>query len=144
MQRLRMPACNCCIPWLLHSLTVAFLATLLQELCELLDIRLVEIRRRWQEGRLQAIGFRWAGCALLMTAPLCWGATLESCCTVAVPLRGPGGANTSLACCSCVYASPACSAEEVAHLVQALFEDTDLRRDFLHLLAQQQEEAGLL
>ena len=33
----------------------------LRELCELLDIRLVEIRRRWQEGRLQAIGFRWEG-----------------------------------------------------------------------------------
>jgi len=32
-----------------------------QELCELLDIRMVEIRRRWQDGRLQAIGFRWAG-----------------------------------------------------------------------------------
>lgn len=30
----------------------------MQELCELLDIRMVEIRQRWQEGRLQAIGFR--------------------------------------------------------------------------------------
>jgi hypothetical protein len=39
---------------------------------------------------------------------------------------------------------PACSAEEVAHLVQALFEDTDLRRDFLHLVAQQKEGEGLL
>lgn len=29
----------------------------LRELSELLDIRLVEIRRRWQDGRLQAIGF---------------------------------------------------------------------------------------
>ena len=37
--------------------------SLLKELCELLDIRMVEIRRRWQDGRLQAIGFRrvpWA------------------------------------------------------------------------------------
>lgn len=34
-----------------------------QELCELLDIRLVEIRGRWAEGRLQALGFRcgWVG-----------------------------------------------------------------------------------
>jgi hypothetical protein len=30
----------------------------LQELCELLDIRMVEIRQRWQEGRLEALGFR--------------------------------------------------------------------------------------
>jgi hypothetical protein len=42
--------------------------------------------------------------------------------------------------------SCACSAGEVSHLVAALFEDTDLRRDFLHLLASRQEEedAGLL
>eukprot|EP00887_Chlorella_sp_A99_P003530 scaffold7.g3530.t1 len=55
----------------------------LRELAELLDIRMVEIRQRWQEGRLPALGF---------------------------------------------------SAAEVAHLVCALFEDTDLRRDFLALL----------
>jgi centromere/kinetochore protein ZW10 len=68
----------------------------LQELCELLDIRMVEIRQRWQEGRLEALGFR---------------------------------------------------AAEVRHLVRALFEDTDLRRDFLHLLeaaAEQEEAAELL
>lgn len=29
----------------------------MQELLELLDIRLVEIRRRWGEGRLSALGF---------------------------------------------------------------------------------------
>jgi hypothetical protein len=35
----------------------------------------------------------------------------------------------------------------VRHLVRALFEDTDLRRDFLHLLeaaAEQEEAAELL
>lgn len=41
----------------------------LQELCELLDIRMVEIRHRWQEGRLQALGFRCgAGCSLCVGA----------------------------------------------------------------------------
>ena len=58
----------------------------LRELSELLDIRMVQIRQRWQEGRLPALGF---------------------------------------------------SAEEVAHLVLALFEDTDLRRDFLALLEEE-------
>ncbi|KDD73069.1 hypothetical protein H632_c2569p1 [Helicosporidium sp. ATCC 50920] len=55
----------------------------LKELLELLDIRLVVIRERWEEGRLAALGF----------AP-----------------------------------------QEVAHLVRALFEDTEMREDFLHLL----------
>ncbi|PRW33925.1 centromere kinetochore zw10-like protein [Chlorella sorokiniana] len=68
----------------LHERTPAVMK--LRELCELLDIRMVEIRQRWQEGRLQAIGF---------------------------------------------------SADEVAHLVLALFEDTDLRRDFLRSLEQE-------
>ncbi|KAL4418799.1 hypothetical protein ABPG77_010208 [Micractinium sp. CCAP 211/92] len=75
----------------LHERTPAVMK--LRELCELLDIRLVEIRQRWQDGRLQAIGF---------------------------------------------------SAEEVAHLVCALFEDTDLRRDFLALLESEAEDAALL
>ncbi|GAB4812980.1 hypothetical protein N2152v2_000026 [Parachlorella kessleri] len=52
----------------------------LRELLELLDIRLLEIRRRWADGRLQALGF---------------------------------------------------SAGEVAHVVAALFDHSDLRRDFL-------------
>jgi len=30
-----------------------------------------------------------------------------------------------------------CSADEVSHLVLALFEDTDLRRDFLRSLEQE-------
>ncbi|KAI7835683.1 hypothetical protein COHA_010422 [Chlorella ohadii] len=68
----------------LHERTPAVMK--LRELCELLDIRMVEIRQRWQEGRLQAIGF---------------------------------------------------SADEVSHLVLALFEDTDLRRDFLRSLEQE-------
>ncbi|KAL4425306.1 hypothetical protein ABPG75_009322 [Micractinium tetrahymenae] len=75
----------------LHERTPAVMK--LRELCELLDIRLVEIRQRWQDGRLQAIGF---------------------------------------------------SAEEVGHLVCALFEETDLRRDFLVLLESEAEDAALL
>ncbi len=71
-------------------------ASSVQELLELLDIRLMEIRRRWAEGRLPALGF---------------------------------------------------SAAEVAHVVRALFDHSDLRRDFLEQLeeeAQQGAGAGLL
>lgn len=65
----------------------------MQELLELLDIRLVEIRRRWGEGRLPALGF---------------------------------------------------SSREVAHVVRALFDHSDLRRDFLHQLEREAADAALL
>ena len=56
----------------------------LQELLELMDVRLVEIDDRWKSGKLQACGF---------------------------------------------------SSQEVIHVVRALFEDTDMRRQVLHTVA---------
>ncbi|KAL3153383.1 hypothetical protein ABBQ38_011722 [Trebouxia sp. C0009 RCD-2024] len=56
----------------------------LQELLELMDVRLVEIEDRWESGRLQTCGFE---------------------------------------------------SQEVIHLVKALFEDTEMRRRVLHIVA---------
>lgn len=61
-----------------------------QELCELLDIRMVEIRRRWQEGRLQALGFRWVWRA--------WGMGGQGC-----PLTSH---RPRLACCEDPHCAP--------------------------------------
>lgn len=56
-----------------------------------MDIRMADIRRRWQEGRLPALGF---------------------------------------------------TAAQVAHLVMALFEDTNVRQGLLALLAAAEQEGG--
>ena len=56
----------------------------IQELLELMDVRLVEFEDRWESGRLQTCGF---------------------------------------------------DSQEVLHLVKALFEDTDMRRQVLHVVA---------
>lgn len=56
----------------------------IQELLELMDVRLVEIEDRWESGRLQTCGFE---------------------------------------------------SQEVIHVVKALFEDTDMRRHVLHVVA---------
>lgn len=56
----------------------------MQELLELMDVRLVEFEDRWESGRLQTCGFE---------------------------------------------------SQEVIHLVKALFEDTEMRRRVLHIVA---------
>ena len=119
-----------------------------QEVCELLDIRMVEIRQRWQEGRLQAIGLRrvcvggggGVGWLWLCLGPGGSRFPKNGKPTFQLLLTRPPPPPPRLR----PVLPPACSAGEVAHLVAALFEDTDLRRDFLQLLEQQQqlEEEG--
>lgn len=135
----------------------------LQELCELLDIRLVEIRGRWAEGRLQALGFR---CGAGLTGQRAWAGSVPGEPARTAGVRAVGTSTRPHCCRSCSLCSvddvgrlvqalfedtqltaraspplllprpvfPSRSVDEVGHLVQALFEDTDLRRDFLRSL----------
>lgn len=88
-------------------------------------------RQRWQEGHLHAISFR---CREPMSGAGAMGEFEGLCALFPARLAPALLQNTPIATSAC--RTLPCSADEVAHLVLALFEDTDLRRDFLRSLEE--------
>ena len=96
----------------------------LQELLQLLDIRMAEIRTRWVDGRLEALGFSAAEVAHVVRCG--WG-------------RGGGGGRPPAAGWLMRQGGALCSdAPAIPPLApapcSAVFEDTDVRRELLLLL----------